>query len=83
MQDPSSGLPAALPVSKACFFESLTCAFVTFVKEIVNCVAPSLDFIDEAAPKAEPKGPPLDVAEEVVRAINFESRIKEDDTNMD
>ena len=68
---------------KGLFFESLTCAFVTFVKEIVNCVAPSLDFIDEAAPKAEPKGPPLDVAEEVVRAINFESRIKEDDTNMD
>ena len=67
---------------KGLFFESFTCAFATFVKEIVHCVAPSLDFIDEAAPKAEPTGP-LDVAEEVVRAINFESRIKEDDTNMD
>ena len=69
---------------KGLFFESFTCAFVTFVKEIVNCVAPTsrIDFIDEAAPKAEPKGPPLDVAEEV-RAINFESRIKQDDTNMD
>ena len=53
----------------------MTCA-------IVNCVAPSLDFIDEAAPKA-PKGPPLDVAEEVVRAIGFESRIKQDDVNID
>ena len=41
---------------KGLFFESFTCAFVTCVKEIVNCVAPSLDFIDEAAPKAEPKG---------------------------
>ena len=62
----------------------MTCAIVTFVKEIVNCVAPSrsLDFVDEAAPKA-PKGPPLDVAEEVVRAIGFESRIKQDDVNID